>query len=175
MPRDAADEQLSRQGASAQRSTLTTSNGTPVSSLTASMTAGASGPIVLQDFTLLDHLSHFDRERIPERVVHAKGELRFNMQTLIARRASTHTLISPSIIVSLSPPSFQAREPLDSSRSRAALVPSIARQSSCRTSGNAPLLRLDSLQWGGKAARRTRRETRAASPLNSILRRETGI
>jgi catalase len=30
--------------------------------------------IVLQDFTLLDHLAHFDRERIPERVVHAKGD-----------------------------------------------------------------------------------------------------
>jgi len=52
---------------------LTTSNGAPVSSLTASMTASPRGPIVLQDFTLLDHLAHFDRERIPERVVHAKG------------------------------------------------------------------------------------------------------
>lgn len=52
---------------------LVSSNGSAVDSLTASMTAGASGPIVLQDFALLDHLSHFDRERIPERVVHAKG------------------------------------------------------------------------------------------------------
>lgn len=49
------------------------SNGAPIETLTASQTAGADGPIVLQDFTLLDHLSHFDRERIPERVVHAKG------------------------------------------------------------------------------------------------------
>ena len=37
------------------------------------MTAGPRGPILLQDFTLIDKLSHFDRERIPERVVHAKG------------------------------------------------------------------------------------------------------
>lgn len=37
------------------------------------MTAGERGPIVLQDFTLIDHLASFDRERIPERVVHAKG------------------------------------------------------------------------------------------------------
>jgi len=37
------------------------------------MTAGPRGPIVLQDFTLIDHIAHFDRERIPERVVHAKG------------------------------------------------------------------------------------------------------
>lgn len=49
------------------------SNGAPVDSLTASMTAGPRGPIVLKDFTLIDHLAHFDRERIPERVVHAKG------------------------------------------------------------------------------------------------------
>ncbi len=37
------------------------------------MTAGARGPILLQDTVLLDELANFDRERIPERVVHAKG------------------------------------------------------------------------------------------------------
>jgi catalase len=57
----------------AKPATTTTSHGAPIDSLTSSRTAGPNGPIVLQDFTLLDHLSHFDRERIPERVVHAKG------------------------------------------------------------------------------------------------------
>ena len=61
---------------------LRTSNGAPVDSLTASMTAGPRGPILLQDFTLLDHMSHFDRERIPERVVHAKGAGAFGTFTL---------------------------------------------------------------------------------------------
>jgi catalase len=37
------------------------------------MTAGPNGPILLQDFNLIDKLAHFDRERIPERAVHAKG------------------------------------------------------------------------------------------------------
>ena len=37
------------------------------------MTAGPRGPILLQDVQFLDEMSHFDRERIPERVVHAKG------------------------------------------------------------------------------------------------------
>lgn len=37
------------------------------------MTAGPTGPILLQDFHLIDKLASFDRERIPERVVHAKG------------------------------------------------------------------------------------------------------
>lgn len=74
--RDLAANQLQRQasaGTSKNNRMLVTSNGAPVDSLTASMTATRDGPIVLQDFALLDHLSHFDRERIPERVVHAKG------------------------------------------------------------------------------------------------------
>ncbi|TMW58298.1 hypothetical protein Poli38472_011886 [Pythium oligandrum] len=55
--------------------TATTSNGAPLppNGITASATAGPRGPIVLHDFALIDHLAHFDRERIPERVVHAKG------------------------------------------------------------------------------------------------------
>jgi catalase len=52
---------------------LTTSNGAPVDDNMNSLTVEANGPILLQDFHLIDKLAHFDRERIPERVVHAKG------------------------------------------------------------------------------------------------------
>ena len=52
---------------------LTTSSGCPVDDNQNSVTAGTYGPIVLSDFHLIDKLAHFDRERIPERVVHAKG------------------------------------------------------------------------------------------------------
>ena len=52
---------------------LTTSNGAPVDDNQNSFTAGTEGPILMQDFHLIDKLSHFARERIPERVVHAKG------------------------------------------------------------------------------------------------------
>ena len=52
---------------------VTTSSGCPISRPNTSTTAGDSGPIVLGDVHLLDKLGHFDRERIPERVVHAKG------------------------------------------------------------------------------------------------------
>jgi catalase len=55
------------------RKVLTTSNGAPVDNNQNSMTAGPKGPILIQDFTLIDKLASFDRERIPERVVHAKG------------------------------------------------------------------------------------------------------
>jgi catalase len=54
-------------------SKLTTSWGAPVDDDQNSITAGEYGPIVLQDLHLVDKLQHFDRERIPERVVHAKG------------------------------------------------------------------------------------------------------
>jgi len=53
--------------------TLTTSYGAPVDDDENSLTAGPNGPILLQDTHLIDKLAHFDRERIPERVVHAKG------------------------------------------------------------------------------------------------------
>lgn len=52
---------------------LTTEAGIPVSNNQNSMTAGAAGPVLMQDFHLLEKLAHFNRERIPERVVHAKG------------------------------------------------------------------------------------------------------
>jgi len=54
-------------------SVYTTSNGAPVFNPEASQRVGTNGPLLLQDFHLLDLLAHFDRERIPERVVHAKG------------------------------------------------------------------------------------------------------
>jgi len=52
---------------------MTTGTGAPVGNKTASMTVGPRGPILLQDFVFTDEMAHFNRERIPERVVHAKG------------------------------------------------------------------------------------------------------
>ena len=56
-----------------QKVLYTTSNGVPIPHPYETQRAGVSGPLLLQDFHLIDLLSHFDRERIPERVVHAKG------------------------------------------------------------------------------------------------------
>jgi len=74
--RDHADNQLknfldSQKGAAAPN--LTTSGGSLIGNKLASLTVGPRGPILLQDHVLLDETAHFDRERIPERVVHAKG------------------------------------------------------------------------------------------------------
>jgi len=55
------------------KKTYTTGFGAPVDGDINSKTAGTIGPILMQDTHLLEKLGHFDRERIPERVVHAKG------------------------------------------------------------------------------------------------------
>ena len=55
------------------KNTLTTAFGIPVGDDQNSLTAGERGPVLMQDVHLLEKLAHFDRERIPERVVHAKG------------------------------------------------------------------------------------------------------
>ncbi|MFO7300857.1 MAG: catalase [Acidobacteriota bacterium] len=51
---------------------LTTANGAPIGDQQA-LTAGPRGPLLMQDVLLLEQMQHFNRERIPERVVHAKG------------------------------------------------------------------------------------------------------
>jgi catalase len=52
---------------------LTTAAGIPVADNQNSLTAGPRGPVLMQDFHLIEKMAHFNRERIPERVVHAKG------------------------------------------------------------------------------------------------------
>ena len=53
--------------------TMTTSAGAPIADNQNSQSAGPRGPLLLQDFQLLEKLAHQNRERIPERTVHAKG------------------------------------------------------------------------------------------------------
>ncbi len=56
-----------------QKPTLTTTGGAPVPDNQNSLTAGPRGPVLLQDYQLLEKLAHQNRERIAERVVHANG------------------------------------------------------------------------------------------------------
>src|SRR3546814_2573589 len=52
---------------------MTTTAGAPVADNQNSLTAGPRGPVLMQDYQLLEKLAHQNRERIPESVVHAKG------------------------------------------------------------------------------------------------------
>ena len=61
---------------------LTTTGGNPVADNQNALTAGARGPVLLQDYALIEKLAHQNRERIPERVVHAKGWGAFGVFTV---------------------------------------------------------------------------------------------
>jgi catalase len=65
-------EKRTRQRLTAGES-LTTNQGTPISDNQNSLKAGARGPSLLEDFVLREKITHFDHERIPERIVHARG------------------------------------------------------------------------------------------------------
>ena len=75
--RDDSADQLGAGGEPHQQATgdvvLTTNQGTPVADDQNMLRVGARGPALLEDFHFLEKMTHFDHERIPERIVHARG------------------------------------------------------------------------------------------------------
>jgi catalase len=67
---------------SADAAILTTAGGNPVADNQNSLTAGPRGPVLLADYHLIEKMAHFNRERIPERVVHAKGSAAYGTLTV---------------------------------------------------------------------------------------------
>ena len=57
----------------AEKKKMTTTAGAPVANNQKSQTAGERGPVVMQDYKLFEKLAHQNRERVPERTVHANG------------------------------------------------------------------------------------------------------
>ncbi len=77
-PKNGADSHLGEgselhQVASGSAARLTTNQGTTLSDDQNSLRVGARGPTLLEDFVLREKITHFDHERIPERIVHARG------------------------------------------------------------------------------------------------------
>jgi catalase len=77
-PKDPAQYDVGSGGETHQRRSggealLTTAHGTPISDDQNSLKVGERGPTLMNDFVLRDKIFHFDHERIPERVVHARG------------------------------------------------------------------------------------------------------
>jgi catalase len=64
---------LDRVRVDSSEQTLTTNQGVPVADNQNSLKAGLRGPTLLEDFILREKITHFDHERIPERIVHARG------------------------------------------------------------------------------------------------------
>lgn len=66
----------------ADQKTMTTTGGNPVADNQNSISAGPRGPVLMQDYQLLEKLAHQNRERVPERVVHAKGSGAYGTLTI---------------------------------------------------------------------------------------------
>lgn len=71
--KDAKKEQLEEFTKDHTGKKMTTNQGVPVSNDTDSLKAGERGPTLMEDFHFREKMTHFDHERIPERVVHARG------------------------------------------------------------------------------------------------------
>jgi catalase len=71
--RRSGNDNIDRATVSNDNAALTTEQGISVSDDQNSLRAGARGPTLLEDFALREKITHFDHERIPERVVHARG------------------------------------------------------------------------------------------------------
>src|ERR1700685_2725595 len=61
---------------------MTTTGGNPVADNQNSISAGPRGPLLMQDYQLLEKLAHQNRERIPERTVQAKGTAAYGTLTI---------------------------------------------------------------------------------------------
>lgn len=71
--KDPKQEDLSRNTSEAEGQFLTTNQGVKINDNNNSLKAGERGPSLLEDFILREKITHFDHERIPERIVHARG------------------------------------------------------------------------------------------------------
>src|SRR5690554_5637668 len=67
------DQELEQFREDASEQYLTTNQGVKVNHTDDSLTAGSRGPTLMEDFHFREKMTHFDHERIPERVVHARG------------------------------------------------------------------------------------------------------
>lgn len=79
---------------------LTTNQGVPIADNQNSLRAGVRGATLLEDFILREKITHFDHERIPERIVHARGEGAhgyFQVYESMAEHTRAHFLQDPSV------------------------------------------------------------------------------
>ncbi len=84
-----------QQQAGGSHPVLTTNQGIPVSDNQNSLKAGLRGPVLLEDFVLREKITHFDHERIPERIVHARGSAAhgsFELKKSLARYTTARLL-----------------------------------------------------------------------------------
>src|SRR5450631_4363439 len=90
-----------------QKKTMTTDGGRPIGDNQNSITVGPRGPVVFEDFLLFEKMAHFNRERVPERVVHAKGSGAFGDFVCTSAEISKYTTAKLFNAVGKKTPTFQ--------------------------------------------------------------------
>src|SRR5690242_21927028 len=96
---DSKDRDLDRSRESPEGEFLTTDQGIRVNDNQNSLKAGDRGPTLMEDFIFREKMTHFDHERIPERVVHARGTAAhgyFQVYESMAEYTKAHFLQDPS-------------------------------------------------------------------------------
>src|SRR6267378_2056931 len=91
---------------------MTTDAGRPVGDNQNSLTVGPRGPVVFEDFLLFEKMAHFNRERIPERVVHAKGSGAYGHFVCTSAEITKYTTAKLFSTVGNNTPVFFIRDPL---------------------------------------------------------------
>ncbi len=89
------------QNATEENALLTTNLGVPIADNQNSLKGGKRGPTLLEDFILREKITHFDHERIPERVVHARGSAAhgvFECYKAMSHVTSAHFLSAPGLL-----------------------------------------------------------------------------
>ena len=138
--------------------TLTTNQGMPISDNQNSLKSGARGPTLLEDFVLREKITHFDHERIPERIVHARGSAAHGYFELHARRCRSSPrpafLQTPASAPRCSP----ASRPSPAARARS------TRRATCAASRSSSTPRRATSTWSATTSRCSSSRTRSSSP-----------
>jgi catalase len=89
-----------------KRKIMTTDAGRPVGDNQNSLTVGPRGPVVFEDFLLFEKMAHFNRERIPERLVHAKGSGAYGHFVCTSKEITKYTTAKLFLQVGKKTPTF---------------------------------------------------------------------
>jgi len=89
-----------------KKNVMTTDAGRPVGDNQNSLTVGPRGPVVFEDFLLFEKMAHFNRERTPERVVHAKGSGAYGHFVCTSKEITKYTTAKLFLQVGKKTPTF---------------------------------------------------------------------
>ena len=148
--------------------TLTTESGAPVADNQRVQTAGPAGPVLLQDQHLIEKLARFNRERIPERIVHARGSAAYGTFEVTADVTALHPGPLPLVRSGKRTETFARFSTVAGGRGRAR-----GGRATRAASPSSSTPRTATTTWSGTTPRSSSSATRSSSPTSSTPRSPT--